>query len=427
MNYTAKEVLQFTIENDVKFIRLAFSDLYGVIKNLSIMPSELEKAFTYGIDFDATAISGFGHNATILKLKPDPTTLSVLPWRPSQGRVIRMYCHLFDFNGLPYRGDFRNQLIETTRLLETYNLQAKIGIECEFYLFELDDKGYATTTPHDKAAYFDIAPRDRGENVRRDICLTLETMGVSPLTSHHERGPGQHEISLKFSSPLSAADQFLTFKSVVKMIAERNGLHASFMPKPLKDSHGSGMHINFSLYKESQNLFNHFNKDVAKPFSENLICHLPDLSIFINPLTNSYARIRSQLLHSADPSNERAWLRLITANDDTSRLEIRSSDATLNPYIVFNMLIRAGLDVIISSEEKKNKPHFDLTAILNTMPTSLESALAIAENSVFLKQHVPDDYLSEYLKVKRSESSRVEQSNDHHDQEIAYYFDGSFT
>jgi len=426
MKYTAKEVLQFTKENDVKFIRLAFSDLYGVIKNISIMPSELEKAFTYGIDFDATAISGFGHNTSMLKLKPDPETLSILPWRPSQGRVIRMYCHLFNPDGSPSDGDFRNQLIETNKLLETFDLHAKIGIECEFYLFELDEKGYATTTPHDKATYFDIAPRDRGENVRRDICLTLETMGVDPLTSHHERGPGQHEISLKFTSPLMAADQFLTFKSVVKMIAERNGLHASFMPKPLKNSYGSGMHINLSLYKNSENLFGHYESSVAKPFTENLIRLLPELSIFTNPLTNSYARIRSQLSSTSDDTPERVWLRLLTAQDDMSRFELRSSDTTLNPYIVFNLLIQAGIDGLMPPEGIK-QPHFNMADLRDAMPKSLENALAIAEASSFVKQHIPNQYLSEYLQTKHTESARVEQSSDHYDQEMSNYFDTSLT
>ena len=426
MNYTAKEVLQFTFENDVKFIRLAFSDLYGVVKNLSIMPSELEKAFLDGIDFDATAISGFSHSPTMLKLKPDPTTLSVLPWRPSQGRVIRMYCHILDGNGQPYEGDFRNQLLETIQILKKNDLEAKVGIECEFYLFELDDKGYATTTPHDKAGYFDIAPRDRGENVRRDICLTLETMGVSPLTSHHERGPGQHEISLKFESPIVAADQFLTFKSVVKMIAERNGLHASFMPKPLNDHHGSGMHINLSLYKDGKNLLNTYDETIAKPFFESLLYHLPDLSIFTNPLTNSYARLRAQLSNDADTTGERTWLRLITGNGETSRLELRSSDATINPYIVLNMLLSAGLEGIVGSKMTQN-PIVDRHSILNTMPTSLAHALSIAEKSSFIKQSISDDYLSDYLQTKHFESSRVEQSTDHHHQEMSYYFDGSFT
>ncbi|MDN5298041.1 MAG: glutamine synthetase [Clostridiales bacterium] len=428
MKYTAKEVLQFTRENDVKFIRLAFSDIYGALRNLSIMPTELEKAFNQGIVFDATAISGFGRTASSLVLKPDPTTLSILPWRPTQGRVIRMFCHIYHEDGTPFSGDFRRQLVSAIDELASYGLHASIGLECEFYLFELDDKGYATTTPHDRAGYFDIAPRDRGENVRRDICLTLETMGLLPETSHHERGPGQHEISLKYVSPLDAADQFLTFKSVVKMVAERNGLHASFMPKPLKAEHGNGMHINLSLYRSNENLYNANTSQQVHAFTQGILGKLPELSLFTNPLTNSYARLRAQLSKKLVEPDERSWLRLLTGHGDASRIELRSPDPSLNPYIVFTLMLRAGMAALEAAGENDQPINAEMRAkALDLIPTTLKGAIQIAEQSSFLSKTIPYIFLEDYFDVKRNECMLVEESTDHYVQEISHYFDTSIT
>ena len=234
MTYAVREVLQFIKENDVKFIRLAFCDLFGTQKNISIMPNELERAFKEGVSFDASVIKGFADvSKSDLLLFPDPTTLSVLPWRPQQGRVVRFFCDIRTPEKEKFIYDSRDILRNTIKKCIAKGYTPYIGTECEFYLFKTDEEGEPTMVTHDKGGYFDIAPIDKGENIRREICLCLEEMGISPESSHHEQGPGQNEIDFKYSDSLTAADNFITFKSVVKAIAARNGLFASFMPKPI--------------------------------------------------------------------------------------------------------------------------------------------------------------------------------------------------
>ncbi|MFA9381097.1 MAG: glutamine synthetase family protein, partial [Acetanaerobacterium sp.] len=234
MQYTASDVIQFAKENDVKFIRLAFCDVFGTLKNLSIMLDELPRAFENGILFDASCVGGYGKmEETELFLFPDPTTLTVLPWRPQQGRVVRLFCDIRRPDGSPFAGDNREILRQAVAKAHELGLTCSIGTDCEFYLFEADENGNPTKKPHDRARFFDVAPLDCGENVRRDICLTLEEMDIKPESSHHEKGPGQNEIDFKSSTALRAADNFATFKSVVKAMAARNGLFASFMPKPI--------------------------------------------------------------------------------------------------------------------------------------------------------------------------------------------------
>ena len=252
MNYSVEEVLQYVSEKDVKFIRLAFCDVFGKQKNISVMPEELKKAFEFGIAIDGSAVAGFGavlHSD--LLLHPDASTLCVLPWRPEHGRVVRMFCGITYPDGTPFAADCRQILLNTIDEAEEFGLNFFFGSEMEFYLFKLNENGEKTFIPYDNAGYMDIAPDDKGENVRREICLTLEQMGIIPESSHHEEGPGQNEIDFKYSDPLTAADNAVTFKSVVNTVAARNGLWASFSPKPLKDSSGNGMHINISAKTDS--------------------------------------------------------------------------------------------------------------------------------------------------------------------------------
>lgn len=248
MSYTQKEVMQYCAEEDVKFIRLAFCDVFGVQKNISVMPSQLPKVFKHGIAVDASAIDGFGREGrSDLFLYPDPSTLTVLPWRPEHGRVVRMFCKICNPDGSVFINDTRSILIKAVADAKEAGYTFNFGSELEFYLFKLDEKGNRTYIPHDEAGYMDIAPDDRGENVRREICLTLEQMEIIPEGSHHEEGPGQNEIDFEYSDPLTAADRAVTFKSVVKTIAARNGLYADFSPKPLADQPGSGFHVNISV------------------------------------------------------------------------------------------------------------------------------------------------------------------------------------
>ena len=233
MNYTAEEILQYCAEEDVKFIRLAFCDAFGVQKNISIMPTELRRAFEQGIGFDASAVKGFANEAkSDLLLFPDPNTLSVLPWRPEHGRVVRMFCSIRKPGGKPFECDTRSLLIKAVEDAKAEGLEFSFGSELEFYLFKLDDNGIPTTIPYDSAGYMDIAPDDRGENIRRQICLTLEQMGISPESSHHEEGPGQNEIDFHYADALKAADDAMAFKTVVKTVSHANGLFADFSTSP---------------------------------------------------------------------------------------------------------------------------------------------------------------------------------------------------
>ena len=256
MNYSKEEVMQYVSEEDVKFIRLAFCDVFGKQKNISIMPEELPRAFEYGIAFDASAVKGFGDEAhSDLFLHPDPETLSPLPWRPEHGRVVRMFCDITYPDGTPFECDTRALLRSAVKKAKENGFDFYFGAEQEFYLFELDEQNERTEKPYDKAGYMDIAPEDRGENIRREICLTLEQMGIRPESSHHEEGPGQNEIDFRYAEALKTADNTVTFQTVVKTVARRNGLYADFSPKPLNDMPGNGFHINMSVQPDRDGCF----------------------------------------------------------------------------------------------------------------------------------------------------------------------------
>ena len=247
--YTREDVLTFVEEEDVKFIRLAFVDIFGKQKNIAIMPGELKRAFDEGIPFASSNIDGFKEYVlSDLYLHPDPSTLSILPWRPSNGRVVRMFCNVTYPGGTPFEGDSRSILQAAIRYAADNGVNCTFGNESEFYLFKTDDEGRPTKEPFDEAGYLDIAPEDKGENVRREICFTLSDMGIVPESSHHEAGPGQNEVDFRYSDPLTAAEDAITLRSVIKTIAMRNGLYADFSPKPLEEHSGNGMHINIMVH-----------------------------------------------------------------------------------------------------------------------------------------------------------------------------------
>ena len=255
MTYSEKEIMEYIEEEDAKFIRLAFRDAYGIQKNISVMPSEIHKAFKDGIMINAKSIRGFeGCGDEILYLKPDPDTLCVLPWRPDSGRVLRMFCDVCTADGEPFEADTRNILKMAVKAADEAGIEFKFGSEMEFYLFKTDDEARPTKVPYDEAGYMDIAPLDRGENIRREICLSLADMGVGPKSSHHEAGPGQNEIDFKSANALDSADHFMTYKNVVSTMAARNGLSASFEPKPLEGKPGNGLHLRMALYSAAENL-----------------------------------------------------------------------------------------------------------------------------------------------------------------------------
>ena len=400
MNYSKEEVMQYVAEEDVKFIRLAFCDVFGNQKNVSIMPDELPRAFKYGIAFDASAIKGFGDEThSDLFLHPEPETLTWLPWRPEHGKVVRMFCSITHPDGTLFECDSRGLLRKAIADAKDAGYTFYFGAEQEFYLMELDEKNNPTKIPYDNAGYMDIAPEDRGENVRREICLTLEQMGISPESSHHEEGPGQNEIDFRFSDALTAADNVMTFQNVVKTIARRNGLFADFSPKPLNNASGNGFHINCSVkYRET-------TADFDLLLSGILDKAIP-MTLFFNPTEDSYNRLGKQKAPkyvSWGKENRSQLIRIPAAQDEYRRIELRSPDPTANPYIAFALLIWAGIYGMKHNEETDE--HIDINAYevgknntsnLNKLPESIDEARSAARNDEFIKKYIPKAILGIY-------------------------------
>lgn len=437
MNATVGEVLQFVQENDVKFIRLSFCDPFGTQKNIAIMPGQLPGAFEHGISFDAHAIKGFKDvTKSDLLLFPDPATLTVLPWRPGPGRVVRFYCDIKNPDGSDFNHDSRYLLKRVIQRYERLGYVCKIGAECEFYLFKTDDNGDPTGITLDKGGYLDIAPLDKGENIRREICLCLEEMGIVPEASHHEQGPGQNEIDFKFSDALTAADNLLIFKSVVKAIAARNGLFASFMPKPLPQSAGSGLHINLSIAQNGLNLFKNTaqgHSNIAESFMAGVLAKTPEITLFLNPLCNSYERFGSfeaPKYVSWSHQNRSQLVRIPAATGERMRMELRSPDPAVNPYLAFALIMAAGLAGIEASLVLPPAVDVDLytaaesiTKNIALLPDSLEKAIALAESSSLVKEVVGETLLGEYLAFKKAEVAAFAQETD----KAAFYRDRYFS
>ncbi len=436
MNTTAKEVIEFVKENDVKFIRLAFCDLFGRQKNISIMPDELPLAFENGISFDAHAIRGFTDiSKSDLFLFPDPTTLSVLPWRPQQGRVLRFYCDIKNPDGTTFWGDTRGFLKSIITKAEEKGYFCKIGSECEFYLFKTDEQGEPTNIPLDQGGYLDVAPVDKGENVRREICLCLEEMGLKPETSHHEQGPGQNEIDFKFSDALSSADNLLTFKTVVKTLADQRGLFASFAPKPLKGKSGSGLHINLSLAKNGFNVFNSRNVEHSKEtesFIAGVLSKVNEMTAFLNPLPISYDRLgehEAPKYISWSYDNRSQLIRIPAATGEKMRMELRSPDPTINPYLAFALVLHAGILGIENNLTLPESINVDLysadkniTDQLTALPDNLGDALKIAKESKFIKDTLPPELYAKYFALKEDEYSDYAKAMDKKSYFMECYF-----
>lgn len=400
MKYSKQEVIQYVQEEDVKFIRLAFCDVFGKQKNISIMPEELPRAFEYGIAIDASAIAGFGdENHSDLFLHPEADTLMPLPWRPEHGRVVRMFCNITYPDGKIFECDTRSLLKKAVQDAQHAGYQFFFGAEQEFYLFHLDENGKPTKIPYDNASYMDIAPEDSGENIRREVCLTLEQMGIHPESSHHEEGPGQNEIDFRYSDPLTAADNAMTFQTVVKTIARHNGLCADFSPKPLKDQPGNGFHINVSV-KTSDNTDN-MNYLIA-----GILDKISDMTFFLNPTENSYQRFgcnKAPRYISWSSENRSQLVRVPAAVGEYRRAELRSPDPCTNTYLAFTLIIYAGLHGIQNKLELPTPADINLykadTAALTKLeqlPNDFASACEAALKSSFIKKHIPNAILDIY-------------------------------
>ena len=392
MKYSKEEVLQYIEEEDVKFIRLAFCDVFGRQKNISIMPQELPRAFGYGIAIDASAITGFGDEThSDLLLHPDPETLMLLPWRPEHGKVIRMYTSITHPDGRPFECDTRSLLKIAVKSAEMQGYKFYLGSELEFYLFKLDENGNPTKEPYDEAGYMDIAPDDKGENIRREVCLTLEQMGIRPESSHHEEGPGQNEIDFRYSDAIKAADNTMTFQTVVKTVARRNGLFADFSAKPLENKPGNGFHINMSVKSDDKN-------DICYMIA-GVLDKADQMTAFLNPSENSYERFgqnKAPKYVSWSSENRSQLVRIPAAIGEYRRAELRSPDPTANPYLAFTLMIYAGLyginhklDLPPVADFNLYKTDAETLSEYKQLPRTLEDACKLASNSEFIKQYIP--------------------------------------
>jgi glutamine synthetase len=400
MKYSKEEVMQYVKEEDVKFLRLAFCDVFGRQKNISIMAEELPRAFEYGIAFDASAIAGFGDETRCdLLLHPNPETLMPLPWRPEHGRVVRMFCSISCPDGTPFECDTRSLLKKAMDDSRKAGFEFLFGAEQEFYLFPLDECGKPTQIPYDEAGYMDIAPEDRGENIRREICLTLEQMGIRPESSHHEEGPGQNEIDFRYSDAITAADNAMTFQTVVKTVAHRNGLYADFSAKPLDNEPGNGFHINISVRPNdnSRNLYYVIAGILEK---------VEEMTVFLNPNENSYKRFgqnKAPGFISWSNENRSQLVRIPAAIGEYHRAELRSPDPAANPYLAFALIIYAGLYGLQNKSGMPAVANINLykadaetLAKFRKLPQDLSSARRIAAASEFIKAHVPAAILDIY-------------------------------
>ena len=400
--YSNSEVLEFVKEEDVKFIKLAFADVFGKQKNVSITDNELERAFKFGIAIDASAIKGFGdEEKSDLFLHPDPSTLSILPWRPEHGRVVRMFCDITYPDGTPFDCDSRLILKNAVKAAKNTGLTFSFGSELEFYLFKLDENGNKTDVPYDNAGYMDVAPEDKGENIRREICLTLEQMGIYPESSHHEEGAGQNEIDFRYSDALTAADNAITFRQVVSSVAFRNGLYADFSPKPMDNAPGNGFHINFSVKSKSG--------DDVLPYSiAGILNRIEDFTVFLNNTENSYKRFgvnKAPKFIAWSKENRSELIRIPAAEGDYKRAELRSPDPLANPYIAFALIIYSAIEGINSGEKLPAPADFNMYKADEEMlkkykklPETLTAAKQKAAKSKFIEKYLPKAIISAYTK-----------------------------
>lgn len=403
MKYSKDEVMQYVLEDDVKFIRLAFCDVFGKQKNISIMPGELSRAFEYGIAFDASSIRGFGDEShSDLLLHPDSDTLMALSWRPEHGKVVRMFSEITYPSGKGFECDSRSILKKAIQAADDAGISFFFGAEQEFYLFKLDENGNSTKDPYDRAGYMDIAPEDKGENVRREICLTLEQMGIQPESSHHEDGPGQNEIDFRYSDPLSAADNVMTFQTIVKTVAHRNGLFADFSPKPLDNEPGNGFHINISVRSKD-------NSDRLPYVIAGILEKIEEMTAFLNPSDESYLRFgkdRAPVYISWSSENRSQLIRIPAAVGEYRRAELRSPDPTTNPYLAFALIIYAGLYGIEKKLELPMVADYNLYTAdqvtlshFRKLPQDHAIARKKASDSDFIGKHLPKQLIDAYCSL----------------------------
>lgn len=426
--FSPKEIISFVEENDVKFIRLTFCDMFGNLKNIAIMPDELPRAFGHGIPFDASCITD---GCSDLLLVPDISTLSVLPWRPKSGRVVRFFCSIKNMDGSDYIGDMRSSLSSYINSLRLDGYSCEMGTKCEFYLFDQDENGNPTKLPHDTGSYLDVAPLDKCENTRREICLSLEEMGLSPKSSCHKHGPGQNEIDFKENEPVTAADNMLHYKTVVKSIAAQNGLFASFMPKPLENEHGSALSISISIRKGGQNIFGGDFETMPQEgrlFISGILSRIREITAFLNSTTNSYKRLGTGYAPKHinwSFENRVPLIRIPKPAGEAQKIEIRSADPCCNPYVTFKLILAAGIEGIRNGScdiLENTMKSGDAPQEFEPLPQSLEEAAEIARNSEFVRRNLSDEIRKNIFGKLDKQIHEYTSADDKLEFEDKYYF-----
>ena len=420
--YSKEDIIRLVREGDVEFIRMQFTDIFGQLKNVAITASQIEKAVNNQIMIDGSSIEGFVRiHESDQYLYPDLDSFTVLPWRPQHGKVARLICDVYNPDGTPFVGDPRGVLKRVLKKAADMGYSFNVGPECEFFLFQTDEAGNPTTTTSDEAGYFDLGPLDHGESTRREICLALEQMGFEIEASHHEVAQGQHEIDFKYAEALTAADNIMTFKLAVKTLAQKNGLHATFMPKPVFGINGSGMHTNMSLFKDGKNVF--FDPDDSRKLSKEayafiagLLKHVCGMAAITNPMVNSYKRLvpgyEAPCYLAWSASNRSALIRIPAARGQATRVELRCPDPTCNPYLALAVCLAAGLDGI----EKGMTPPDEITENIfamdeatreakgiKSLPGSLKDAVDALKEDELICEALGDHVVSHYTEGKYAE------------------------
>ena len=421
--FSKNDIFRIVEEEDVEFIRLQFSDIFGVLKNVAITSSQLEKALNNQCMFDGSSVEGFARiEESDMYLHPDLDTFAIFPWRPQQGKVARLICDVYTPDGKPFEGDSRNVLKKVIKEAADMGYVFDVGPECEFFLFHTDDNGLPTTLTHEKAGYFDLGPTDLGENVRRDMVLTLEDMGFEIEASHHEVAPAQHEIDFKYDEALTTADNIETFKLTVKTIAKRHGLYATFMPKPKFGINGSGMHVNMSLATvDGRNIFAD-EKDAlglsqeAYHFIAGILVHAKGMTAITNPLVNSYKRLvpgyEAPVYIAWSATNRSPLVRIPASRGNGTRIELRNPDPSANPYLVLALCLTAGLDGIKNKLEVPKSVDcniFEMTneqreaAGIETLPGDLKEAVDCMKEDGFIREVLGEHIFNKYTDAKLAE------------------------
>ncbi len=421
-SYTKDDIIRLVEEEDVEFIRLQFTDMFGNLKNVAITASQLEKALENKCMFDGSSIEGFVRiEESDMYLYPDFDTMQIFPWRPQQGKVARLICDVYRPGGEPFEGDPRYILKRAIKEAEKMGYLFEVGPECEFFLFHTDENALPTTITHEQAGYFDLGPVDFGENARRDMVLTLEDMGFVIEASHHEVAPAQHEIDFRYDEALVTADNIMTFKLAVKTIAKRHGLHATFMPKPKYGVNGSGMHINMSLSKDGKNIFadpsdrQGLSRE-AYWFIGGIMKHMKGMTAITNPLVNSYKRLvpgyEAPVYIAWSATNRSPLIRIPAAGGEGTRVELRCPDPSANPYLALAVCLQAGLDgirdrimppasvdrnIFSMTEEERKSLHIE------EIPGTLIEAVGELEKDAFIRSVLGEHISAKYVEAKKKE------------------------